>query len=200
MTNAAPQTVHELRALELLPWYVNGTLTGREREEVGCMLRSSLTCRLEYTRLMRLQEIMQQDDPEHAATDRAFERLMSRIHRQRRWHGLTLWHAAAVVLVACGLALMWNLDPRSTSQDFETLTTPGDAAPGTTRIRVVFVSVVPEDARRELLASHGLEMAAPPSPEGVYTIAVPAGADARAISDALRADARVEFISTPPEN
>lgn len=200
MTDAAPESLHELRALELLPWYVNGTLAGKEREEVGRMLRSSLTCRLEHARLTRLQQLMQRDDPEQATTDRAFERLISRIHRQRRWQGLTLWHAAAVVLVACGLALWWNLDLRSASQDFQTLTTPEDPAAGAVRIRVVFVSVVPEDARRELLASHGLEMAAPPTPDGVYTLAVPEGADARAIATALRADARVEFASTPPAN
>lgn len=198
MTDAAPESVHELRALQLLPWYVNGTLAGKEREAIGRMLRSSLTCRLEYTRLKRLQELMQQDDPEQAATDRGFERLMSRIQRQRRWQGLTLWHAAAAVFVAFGLALWWGLEPRSDSQDFKTLTAPENTAGGAMVLRVVFISVVPEDARRELLATHGLELTAPPTPDGVYTVAVPAGADARAISDALRTDARVEFASTPP--
>jgi hypothetical protein len=43
-------------------------------------------------------------------------------------------------------------------------------------------------------------MAAPPTDDGVYTVVVPEGADARAISLALRADARVEFASTPPAN
>ena len=200
MTDDALESGSELRALELLPWYVNGTLAGKEREEVSRMLRSSLTCRLEHARLTRLQQLMQQDDPEHAATDRAFERLISRIHRQRRWRGLTLWHAAAVVLVAFGLALWWNLDLRSASQDFETLTTPEDAAANAILIRVVFASGVPEDARRELLGFHGLEMTAPPTPDGVYTLAVPEGADARAVSNALRTDPRVEFASTPPAN
>jgi hypothetical protein len=200
MTDAAPESEHELRALELLPWYVNGTLAGKEREEVGRVLRSSLTCRLEHARLTRLQQLMQQDDPEHAATDRAFERLISRIHRQRRWRGLLLRRAAAVVLVASGLALWWNLDWRSASQDFETLTTPENAAANVILLRVVFAPGVPEDARRELLASYELEMAAPPTPDGVYTLAVPEGADARAISNALRTDPRVVFASTPPEN
>jgi hypothetical protein len=200
MTDDALESGSEPRALELLPWYVNGTLAGKEREEVGRALRSSLTCRLECARLRRLQQLMQQDDPELVATDRGFERLISRIHRQRRWRGVPLWQAAAVVLVAFGLALWWNLDSRSPSQDFVTLTTPEDIASNAVRLRVVFVSVVPEDARRELLAAHGLEIAAPPTPDGVYTVTVPEGADARAISNALRTDARVAFTSTPPVN
>jgi hypothetical protein len=195
MTDDAPESGHELQALELLPWYVNGTLAGEEREEVRRALRSSLTCRLEHARLRRLQALMQQDDSEHAATDRAFERLMSRIHRRRHPR---LWQAAAALLVACGLALWWSLDLRSVPQDFETLTTPEDA--GLARLRVVFASGVPEDARRELLAAHGLEMTPPPTPDGVYTLVVPEGADARAISNALRTDPRVAFTSTPPAN
>jgi hypothetical protein len=196
MTQDAPESVRELRALELLPWYVNGTLAGEEREEVRRALRSSLTCRLEHGRLVRLQELMRQDDAEHAATDRAFERLMSRIHRQRHWQSAKLWQAAAVLLVACGLALWGSFEFRSVPQDFQTLTTPD--VTGAARLRVVFVSVVPEDARQELLATYGLEMAAPPTADGVYTVVVPEGADARAISLALRTDARVAFASTPP--
>ena len=200
MTDDVPESGRELRALELLPWYVNGTLVGTEREEVRSALRSSLTCRLEHGRLTRLQELMRQDNAEHAATDRAFERLMSRIHRRRRWQGPRLWQAAAVLLVAFGLALWWSLDLRGVPQDFETLTTREDPAAGAVRLRVVFASGVPEDARRELLAAHGLEMAAPPTPAGVYTLVVPEGADARAISNALRTDPRVAFTSTPPAN
>ena len=70
----------EQRALELLPWYVNGTLEGEERELVGRQVLASLTCRKEFERLRRLQQLIQRDDPEAAATDREFERLMARIH------------------------------------------------------------------------------------------------------------------------
>jgi hypothetical protein len=200
MTDDARESARDLRTLELLPWYVNGTLAGEEREAVRRALRSSLTCRLEHARLNRLQTLMQQDDAEHAATDRAFERLMSRIHRRRRWQGPRFWQAAAALLVACGLALWWSLDRRSEPQVFETLTTSDQAAAGAARLRVVFVSGVPEAVHRELLAAHGLEVTAPPTPEGVYTLVVPAGADARAISNALRADPRVAFATMPPAN
>ena len=70
----------EQRALELLPWYVNGTLEGEERELVARQVLASLTCRKELERLRSLQQLIQRDDPEAAATDREFERLMARIH------------------------------------------------------------------------------------------------------------------------
>ena len=99
----------EQRALELLPWYVNGTLEGEERELVGRQVLASLTCRKEFERLRRLQQLIQRDDPEAAVTDREFERLMARIHasdapprlvvdavRPRRFDGRRRWRAAVV--------------------------------------------------------------------------------------------------------
>lgn len=195
MTRAAPESAAERRLLELLPWYVNGTLQGAEHDEVRHALRSSLTLRREHDRLVRLRALMQQDDAEHAATDRAFERLMTRIRRKRPWQRPAAWRAAAAALVAVGVALWWQAGPPTAPQRFETLTAPGrDAA----ELRVVFAPDVPPKARAELLAAHGLEIGTPPTPEGVHTLALPAGADARAIADALRADPRVAFVSTPP--
>ena len=59
---------------------MNGTLEGEERELVGRQVLASLTCRKELERLRRLQQLIQRDDAEAAATGRAFERLMARIH------------------------------------------------------------------------------------------------------------------------
>jgi hypothetical protein len=194
MTHDLPESAREREALELLPWYVNGTLGGAEREDVRRALRSSLTCRLEHDRLVRLQGLMRQDDAELAATDRGFERLMSRIHRRRLWQGPALLQAAAVMLAVFGLALWWG-GTGPARQPFETLTAPEPAS-----LRVVFAPEVAADARRELLAAHGLAITAPPTAEGVYTLALPAGANGRAIADALRADPRVVFASMPPAN
>ena len=80
MTNTAGTGDLEQRALELLPWYANGTLEGEERELVARQVLASLTCRKELERLRRLHQLMQRDDAEAAATDREFERLMARIH------------------------------------------------------------------------------------------------------------------------
>ena len=195
MTRDAPEPAAERRLLELLPWYVNGTLEGAEHDEVRRALRSSLTLRREHDRLVRLQRLMRQDDAEHAATDRAFERLMTRIQRKRPWQQPVAWRAAAAILAVVGVALWWQAGPPTAPQQFETLTAPGrDAA----SLRVVFAPDLAPKAKMELLAAHGLSIATPPTPDGVYTLVVPEQADARAIADALRADARVAFVSTPP--
>jgi hypothetical protein len=195
----------ERQAMELLPWYVNGTLAGEEHEQVRRELRSSLTCRLEYERLSRVRDLMQQDDAEHAATDRAFERLMARIESSGtrpgavaatlRW--IPLAQAAALLALAAGLAWWWGAqDPATAPGTFETLTTntPADAP----QLRVVFAAGVPEATRRDLLEAHGLTIAAPPTADGVYALALPPDADAQAIAGRLRADARVLLVTTPP--
>ena len=79
MTTDELRSEFERRALELLPWYVNGTLEGEERELVSRQVLGSLTCRKELERLRRLQHHIQRDDGEAVATGRAFERLMARI-------------------------------------------------------------------------------------------------------------------------
>jgi hypothetical protein len=210
MTERAAPSRSEREALELLPWYVNGTLAGEERERVRRALRSSLTCRLEYERLCRMQEVMQSDDAEHAATDRAFERLMGRIQaagsapRARpaasrlasRW--LWLAQAAAVLVLVSGLAVWWSQDTALEPGTFETLTSEQPTDAQATRLRLVFAAGVPEEARRAMLAELGLRIVAPPAADGVYTLALPANANAREIADRLRADPRIAFVTTPP--
>jgi hypothetical protein len=185
----------ERRVLELLPWYVNGTLEGAEHDEVRRALRSSLTLGREHDRLVRLLVLMRLDDAEQAATGRAFERLVTRIQRRRPWQRPAAWQAAAAALAVVGLALWWQVELPSGPRRFETLTT---AETGAASLRVLFAPDVEAHARDALLAAHGLAIRAPPTPEGVYTLVLPENADARAIADALRADPRVAFASMPP--
>jgi len=196
----------ERRVLELLPWYVNGTLDGAEREEVQRALRSSLTCRLEYERLGRMQAVMQGDDAEHAAADRGFERLMARIHASapRReaagappWRGLRFAQAAAAIALASGAA-WWGFQQAGREPGaFETLTVEEPAASQAPQLRLVFARDVPGPARAAMLAELGLRLSAPPTADGIYTLALPEGADARAMAERLRADPRIAFVATP---
>ncbi len=198
----------ERHALELLPWYVNGTLAGDEREQVRRELRSSLTCRLEYDRLRRMQELMQQSDAEHVATDRGFERLMTRIQadgpaaRARgafgRFNWLPLAQAAAVLALVSVIVWWWSADSGVEPRTFETLTTDEPADVPAPRLRLVFVAGVPDETRRAILAELGLRPIAPPTPDGIYTLALPSSADAGRIAERLRADPRIAIVSTPP--
>ena len=203
----------EYRALELLPWYVNGTLDGAEREEVQRALRSSLTCRLEYERLSRMQAVMQGDDAEHAAADRGFERLMARIHAsaprrdaagapRRDAAGAPprrgLWFAQAAALALAAGAAWWGFQQVGREPGaYETLTVEPPAASQSAQLRLVFARDVPEPARAAMLAELGLRLSAPPTADGIYTLALPDGADARAMAERLRADPRIAFVATP---
>ena len=134
MTNKATTGDLERKALELLPWYVNGTLEGEERELVGRQVLASLTCRKELERLRHLQQLIQRDDAEAAATDREFERLMARIQAsdaptrphatlRRRGFGWFPFAIAATVVGAVAASLWWGtLPPSAPSGPYETLT------------------------------------------------------------------------------
>jgi hypothetical protein len=214
MTERAEPSRTEREALELLPWYVNGTLADREREQVRRALRSSLTCRLEFERLCRMRELMLEDDAEHAATDRGFERLMARIEASggapraaarppagtpaasARW--LPFAQAAALVALVGAAAWWWSQGPAAERQAYETLTVDEPAASQGPRLRLVFASGVSEEARRKILADLGLRLAAPPTAGGIYTIALPENVDPRPIAEKLRADPRIILVTTPP--
>jgi hypothetical protein len=198
----------ERKALELLPWYVNGTLAGEERELVGRQVLASLTCRKELERLRRLQELIQRDDAEAVATGRAFERLMARIEasdetarsstsnsaRQQAWTRFAL--AASLAAAVSVLLWQWTRAPSVAPPAYETLTRSTDV--DTVRLRVVFAPQVTESERQALLTSHGLTVVGSPSEEGIVTLAFADGTDRAAIVAALKQDPRIRLVTTPP--
>ena len=195
----------ERKALELMPWYVNGTLEGEDRELVRSQVLASLTCRKELERLRRLQQLMKHDDAEAIVTDRAFESLMARIRASEtadasptgRRGVMRLAMAASLVAAATGLAWWWAAAPVTAPAPYETLTTtqPAGAA---VRLHVVFEPGVAETERRALLAGHRLTPVAPPSAEGVYSLRFPDDVDQAAIVAALREDPRIRLVTSPP--
>lgn len=200
----------ERTALELMPWYVNGTLESEERELVSRQLLASITCRKELERLRRLQQLIQREDAEATATGRAFERLMARIEASgdsttsRAWHprqaftwtGLTI---AASVTAAVSALLWWQAEaPSTTPRVYETLTSTQPADPGATRLRVVFAPGTTELERRELLARHGLTVVGSPTADGIVTLSLADAGDQAAIVAALKGDPRISFVNSPP--
>ena len=193
----------ERKALELLPWYVNGTLEGEERELVRSQVLASLTCRKELERLRRLQELMKHDDAEAIATDRAFESLMARIRASEAAPAspaggiVQLAIAASLVTAATALAWWWVAAPVSAPAPYETLATAQPA--GTAALlRVVFNAGVGEPERQAVFARYRLTTVAPPTAEGVYTLGFPDEADPAAIVAALREDPRIRLVTSPP--
>jgi hypothetical protein len=158
-----------------------------------------------------MRELMLEDDAEHAAADRGFERLMARIEASgasrrgdaaaqkaasARW--LPVAQAAAVLALVGGGALWWSHDPLAERGQYETLTADDPSASRAPHLRLVFANGVPEESRREILDDLGLTLAAPPTAGGIYTITLPENADPRPIAEKLRADPRIILVTTPP--
>jgi hypothetical protein len=200
----------ERRALELLPWYVNGTLEGDERELVGRQVLASLTCRKELERLRRLHQLMQRDDAEAVATDRELDRLMARIRASDasprsaaavgRLGFPWMPYALAASVAASVSALLWweTRMPSAPPHTYETLTNPAPAGVAATRLRILFAPGVTGAEQRELLDSHGLTAVGPAAADGVVTLAFPGDADRAAIVAALKQDPRIQFVTSPP--
>lgn len=200
----------ERQALELLPWYVNGTLEGEERELVSRQVLASLTCRIELERLRRLQQLIRRDDPEAVATDRAFERLMARIEAsgasprsqvRRPGHEFVWTRFALAASLAAAVSVLlwwWAAAPSTTPRTYETLTTPPSADAGAVRLRVVFAPGVTESERLQLLADHGLTAVGSPADDDVVTLAFADGTDRAAIVAALKRDPRIQLVTSPP--
>ena len=200
----------ERKALELLPWYVNGTLEGLERELVSRQVLTSLTCRKELERLRRLQQLIQSDDAEAAATGRAFERLMARIEESgttdrpratyaRRNPTPARFAIAASLMTAVSalLSWWWYATPAMAPHVYETLTRSQPVDPGSMRVRVLFAPGVGESERQELLAQHGLAAVGPPTEDGIFTLAFAGDANPAAVVAALKADPRLRLVTTP---
>lgn len=204
-----PHRAAERQALELLPWYVNGTLADDERELVRRQLLSSLTCRMEFERLRRLRQAMQREDGETAATERAFERLMARIAASGKsrsprletsqqnlvWSPLA--RAALLLAFVSGLVWWWFPAPSTAPQSYATLSATEPAETGITRLRVAFAPGQSERSRQELLAEYRLTIVGEPTRDGLYTLALARDVDARSVVAALKADPRIAFTSTP---
>lgn len=209
MTTGDQYRSAERRALELLPWYVNGTLVDGERELVRRELLSSLTCRKEFGRLRSLHQTMQRDDGETVATERAFERLMARIEdcaierpeRRQNLRRPVAWPYFAQAALLLGLVsgiVWWQFPaPPAETPTYGTLSEPEPVGAGVTRLRVVFAPGMSDAALREMLVEYRLTIIDGPTRDGLYTLMPVESADTRKIVEALKADPRVVFTSTP---
>jgi hypothetical protein len=209
MTSRETHEARERRVLELLPWYINGTLEGDERELVKRQVLASLTCRKELERQRRLQELIRREDAEAFVADRAFERLMARIKasdstsraHQRRAGGATTWNrfAAAAALVAAVSALWWRADTTDVAPaTYETMSRPQPADSRSATVRVMFAPTVTDSERQQLLASHGLKAVGPPDADGVVILSFNDATDQADALAALKQDPRILLVTTPP--
>jgi hypothetical protein len=204
--NAVPSVPHS-RAFELLPWLVNGTLTGPERDAVEAHARACIVCRREIKQQQRLYAAVREPRTGDVSADAAFDRLERELDQtgftSRRWRHRYAAAAPFAIATAAGLSvlavLLWLTPlPELGSGNYSTLATPptGDAV----LLDVVFAEGTTAAEIQDLLRDIEGEIVAGPSKLGRYNVRLTADNPSRADSErlaelltVLAADPRVRF-------
>lgn len=200
-------TTEHRTVVELLPWYVNGTLQESERRSVERHLRECLPCRAALRDERRLATALQRDASDDLSVERNFERLIGRIQtpqsspRATRAFGTLLGRvpsrvvaAAAVLVVVLGGAVMW-LSARRDDAVYSTATTT--ATDASRRIDIIFAAGVNGAEIRDVLESIHGTIVGGPTEIGRYTVRLSdpglSDAEVQAVVAGLSKDSRIRF-------
>lgn len=213
--------------MELVPWYVNGTLEGPDRDAVTAHLSDCLACREEVAQCQTLAAAVQSArDPAWAPEPDRLARLLANIELleakeggragwRPRWRAGMEWLGdlfqrtpgparwglavqAALLVLVVGLAVgPGALSPRA---PYRTLAEDGDRRVGQTLIHVVFAEDISEREIRTLLARVQGKIVDGPSAVGLYTVAVGASTPDQVMPmvNILRGDPKVRLAEPVP--
>lgn len=202
-----PEAMPHAEAIELLPWFVNASLSPDEHEAVTAHASACVICRRELDELEALQTSIRQRSGQVVAPAADMRRINARIDAQlaRENRGTRFMATARSLLrsplriavaaqsVALVVVLVLLLQANNGEPEFVTLTTPA-TLPAGHYVRVVFDPTVDATAIGVLLQELGMRIIEGPTERGVYTLQYAAIADDgdRAVAE-LRADERVLF-------
>ncbi len=182
--------VHQ-EVLELIPWYVNGTLAEREMDQVSGHVASCAACaevvkqevsmaQLVRAQPARLEELLVRRDQAFAQLQNSLPSSSARSSAPAtRWYRPAL--AASVVAVA---AISFFVGRASLEPTFELMT--NNASHQGYVVQLIFHPQTSEQDIRNLLADGGVDLLGSPSPKGVYRIGLPPNVDARAYATRLK--------------
>lgn len=214
--DAMKRSAQHQECWELLPWLVNGRLAGADSARVSEHVRECARCSAELHAQQRLYEAMRQEEPVLLAPQAALKKLWQRVDgvnpveparpasastapesaartAAASMRRMRLALAAQALLIVGLLGLLgWQSVERWQTPRFVTLTS-STGAPRAGSVRVVFVTAATVQDVTELLRSLQAEILAGPSSAGVFTLALPSGADADQIARQLRSHPRVRF-------
>lgn len=199
----APEPLTHARAFELLPWLVNGTLMGAERDAVEQHARTCIVCRREIKEQQALHAAARARRTVDVSAEVGFDRLSNELdaapaaHRwQLRYATAAPFAAAAAAGVAVLAILLWFTPlPGLDAGRYSTLTTPPSTAE--TLLDVVFADATTAAEMQALLDEIGGEIVAGPTSLGRYSVRVAGAqtdeAQVRDLLAGLGADPRVRF-------
>lgn len=187
---------------ELIPWYVNGSLSQAETAEVEAYSADCEDFALEIERQRELAKNVAALDPPDYSASRSWEILSAQIAAEERskhpkrsiWgflpeipRGLAVGGALAAVLLVAVIAQ----DPDGGG--FQTLTNQEQTDP--LAIKFQTVSELDPVKLQEILADRDLILVEGPSETGIYRAVAAAGTDVDAMANALTALPEIAFAA-----
>lgn len=201
------RSCHET-VVELLPWFVNGSLGEQETALVEAHVHECVQCFSLLQQERHLHGLLSAESPATiSSAAHGFERLRPRLEpdvdlggkratrRWRRAEGLALAAGLAAVAVT---VLVWQRfdDAQLTGAgEFETLSEPTAAM--SRAVDIIFTPELLETEMRSLLQASGAVIVNGPTELGRYTIRIdrtPDGLELDAVVEQLRGDPRVRFV------
>ncbi|WP_417689123.1 hypothetical protein [Roseibium sp.] len=203
-------------AWELIPWFVNGTLSEAENDQVSLHIRSNPEFAAEVARQYALAKRVATEDPFEVPLAQSWKRLQAQVRAEERTNASRATSRAArgtsatrrpiigwiedfkraimlsgAGLAACALAVVVILPERGT--DYQTLTS--ETAESARAIRFQTSRDLSDQALKDLLASHGLTLVSGPSESGVYTATVSGQTDPAAAAGELMSAPEILFAA-----
>lgn len=195
-------------ALELLPWYVNETLKGREIATVLKHLSHCQFCQVERDRLYALENLVQDEDTPFDDLSLSLRRTLRRIeaseknresvqgfefrhrYQKRTWLAAGL---AAALFIAVGFVTQFDIEPLG--GEYQTLSSgvPTDGADR--QMELGFAQPIPAAALRQALIETGSNIVSGPDDGGRYIVEVkvPFGTSAGEFLSGIKTIEGVEF-------
>lgn len=177
------KTVHE-DIYEVLPWFVNESLAGKQRQVVMAHLRQCPECREERDRLQALQQVVIEDDGSTTTDYRpAFRRLMKRIAvaeanrestsevigRRRMPAWVPYFAVAASLLLAIVFVGMMNPANKG-PEEYRTLSNTSDLPGVPHRIALTFEQPLRAETIRAALIETHSDIVSGPDKHGTYIV------------------------------
>ena len=189
---------------DLIPWYVNGTLSSEQHNAVKSRMVNNHDFALEVARQQQLAKHVATSDPFEAPVSRSWEMLRAQIEAEKPrskpafnlWSWLGKFKTGFLIggagAVACLLAIAVFV-PTTSNNTFQTLTSTDTNSQATIKFQIG--SDVDTDSLPSILSRYGLELQSGPTETGVYTTKPKQGEDLAALSKALMSAPEIIFAS-----
>lgn len=186
------------QCLELLPWYVNGSLSAAQAQQVFVHIEQCPPCAAQLRFLSSVQQqVRVHEIPTPAPVWSRLQRRLDRQapHARRDWARAGISTAALAAVVAVVAVLMPQ--PADQSQAYRLLTssTAGQAAQHANLLRVLPIDRVDGADALQLFSSINADVIAGPTPRGIYTLSLRHDvADREAFIATLRNNSNIDFV------